>query len=102
LHWCLVLAESQSESLHILAEQFEQCARDDELVWCYFAAIDLVLHRLNEPGQRLAVEALSNFVVEVGGGVFPVRSFKMLCKLVELVVSKGFVSLDKVLNFMFF
>jgi len=60
------------------------------------------LHGLDEAREGFAVEALFDFVVEVGGGVLPVRIFEMLCERVELLVSKGFVPLDEVLNFMFF
>ena len=60
------------------------------------------MHGLYEAREGFAVEALFDFIVEVGGSVFSVSRFKMLCECVEIAISKGFIPFDKVLNFMFF
>jgi hypothetical protein len=52
------------------------------------------MHGLDESRERLTITAVFEFDIEVGGGVLTVGCFEILCKLVELSIPKGTISLN--------
>lgn len=60
-----VLAEFQRVRLRLLAQQLQQSARNHQLVRGHPAHVHLLLHAVDEAGQRLPVEALLQLPAEV-------------------------------------
>jgi len=48
------------------------------------------------------LETIVEFVSKIDGFVFAIALLKLECELIELQISKGFVSFDQVLYFIFF
>ncbi len=97
----LVFGEGEGEGLRVLAEELEQPSGEDEFVGRHLAAVDPVLHGLDEAGERLAVVAGPEGG-EVGLAALLEGALEGERQLVEPLVSQRFISFDEALNFMFF
>jgi hypothetical protein len=90
----LVLADLDGIQLGVFAQELQQRPRNDKFVGGDFAHVDFPLHTIDVAGERLTVEALHEFLLELFLFVFGSHCLHLAGQLVELLIAEGLKAVD--------